>query len=114
MPNRIFELLSKTGNVDKKQTPPPNYLSSCLSLIPHLWWRHSGIIGFVWFDIIDGSLWICKNIILCGLQSWDLQAERRVLDFSECGTPAKSVEKGKCDGAEGLSSPSSCLLKSYR
>jgi len=43
MANRIFELLSKTGNVDKKQTPPPNYLSSCLSSIPHPWWRQFGI-----------------------------------------------------------------------
>ncbi|CAO2825919.1 unnamed protein product [Amaranthus hypochondriacus] len=43
----------------------------------------------------------------------DFQAERRVLDFSECGTPAKAPEKGKTIATANSSSPS-CLLKSYR
>lgn len=42
----------------------------------------------------------------------NVSSERRVLDFSECGTPAKAIEKGKSVTAS-LSSPS-CLLKSYR
>ncbi|KAJ8450460.1 hypothetical protein Cgig2_002145 [Carnegiea gigantea] len=44
----------------------------------------------------------------------NIMTERRILDFSECGTPAKSGEKRKSVTAAGLSSPSSCLLKNYR
>ncbi|KAA8521795.1 hypothetical protein F0562_012468 [Nyssa sinensis] len=37
--------------------------------------------------------------------------ERRVLDFSECGTPGKGKESGKSSNATSFSSPSSYLLK---
>ncbi|KAK8980247.1 hypothetical protein V6N11_061461 [Hibiscus sabdariffa] len=43
-----------------------------------------------------------------------LQAERRVLDFSECGTPGKAIENGKSSTAMSFSSPSSCILKGLR
>ncbi|KAK4388855.1 Transcription factor R-4 [Sesamum angolense] len=42
----------------------------------------------------------------------NFMAERRALDFSECGTPAK--ETGKFGSSIGFSSPSSYLLKSCR
>ncbi|KAK4419985.1 Transcription factor R-4 [Sesamum alatum] len=42
----------------------------------------------------------------------NFMAERRALDFSECGTPAK--ETGKFTSSIGFSSPSSYLLKSCR
>ncbi|KAL0330333.1 UNVERIFIED_CONTAM: Transcription factor R-4 [Sesamum radiatum] len=42
----------------------------------------------------------------------NFMAERRALDFSECGTPAK--ETGKFASSVGFSSPSSYLLKSCR
>ncbi|KAL0394060.1 UNVERIFIED_CONTAM: Transcription factor R-1 [Sesamum latifolium] len=44
--------------------------------------------------------------------SSNFMAERRALDFSECGTPAK--ETGKFSSSIGFSSPSSYLLKSCR
>ncbi|XP_057466669.1 transcription factor MYB3R-1-like isoform X1 [Actinidia eriantha] len=40
--------------------------------------------------------------------------ERRVLDFSECGTPGKEKESGKSSAATSFSSPSSYLLKGCR
>nr|QRM13517.1 transcription factor MYB3R1 [Oxybasis glauca] len=52
---------------------------------------------------LDNRLHLASNV----------SSERRVLDFSECETPAKAMEKGKSVTATGLSSPS-CLLKSYR
>ncbi|XP_021735434.1 transcription factor MYB3R-1-like [Chenopodium quinoa] len=52
---------------------------------------------------LDSRLHLASNV----------SSERRVLDFSECGTPAKAAEKGKSVTAASLSSPS-CLLKSYR
>lgn len=41
-----------------------------------------------------------------------LQIERRALDFSECGSPEKSKEKGR--SSISLASPSSYLLKGCR
>ncbi|KAL9226818.1 hypothetical protein vseg_002587 [Gypsophila vaccaria] len=44
----------------------------------------------------------------------NVMTERRVLDFSECGTPVKPMEKMKCVvAATSMSSPS-CLLKNFR
>ncbi|XWS70339.1 hypothetical protein CRYUN_Cryun03dG0039500 [Craigia yunnanensis] len=44
----------------------------------------------------------------------NILAERRILDFSECGTPGKGTEKGKSSTAMSFSSPSSYLLKGCR
>ncbi|XVF48525.1 hypothetical protein PTKIN_Ptkin03bG0197700 [Pterospermum kingtungense] len=44
----------------------------------------------------------------------NILAERRVLDFSECGTPGKGTENVKSSTAVNLSSPSSYLLKGCR
>ncbi|KAL4332910.1 hypothetical protein GQ457_07G038400 [Hibiscus cannabinus] len=41
-------------------------------------------------------------------------AERRVLDFSECGTPGKGIENGKSSTAMSFSTPSSFILKGLR
>lgn len=40
--------------------------------------------------------------------------ERRILDFSECGTPRKGAENVKSSNGKSLSSPSSYLLKECR
>ncbi|KAF3944225.1 hypothetical protein CMV_029292 [Castanea mollissima] len=40
--------------------------------------------------------------------------ECRILDFSECGTPAKGTENGRSSNALSFSSPSSYLLKGCR
>ncbi|XP_022730274.1 transcription factor MYB3R-1-like isoform X2 [Durio zibethinus] len=44
----------------------------------------------------------------------NIMAERRTLDFSDCGTPGKGTENGKSSTAVSLSSPSSYLLKGCR
>ncbi|KAF5936161.1 hypothetical protein HYC85_027290 [Camellia sinensis] len=44
----------------------------------------------------------------------NVPTERRVLDFSECGTPGKGKESGKFSTVTILSSPSSYLLKGCR
>ncbi|XVE97548.1 hypothetical protein REPUB_Repub03eG0028800 [Reevesia pubescens] len=44
----------------------------------------------------------------------NILAERRILDFSECGTPGKGTENGKSSTAVSFSSPSSYLLKGCR
>ncbi|XP_022962304.1 transcription factor MYB3R-1 [Cucurbita moschata] len=46
----------------------------------------------------------------------DIMTERRILDFSECGTPGKATENGKSSTAtaRSFSSPSSYLLKGCR
>ncbi|KAG7020315.1 Transcription factor MYB3R-4 [Cucurbita argyrosperma subsp. argyrosperma] len=48
----------------------------------------------------------------------DILKERRILDFSECGTPGKGTENGKSSSASAtarsFSSPSSYLLKGCR
>lgn len=44
----------------------------------------------------------------------NVPTERRVLDFSECGTPGKGKESGKFSTVTSLSSPSSYLLKGCR
>ncbi|KAL6985406.1 hypothetical protein U1Q18_018781, partial [Sarracenia purpurea var. burkii] len=44
----------------------------------------------------------------------NILTERRVLDFSECGTPGKEKESGKSSNATSFSSPSSYLLKGCR
>ncbi|KAK4786279.1 hypothetical protein SAY86_002968 [Trapa natans] len=44
----------------------------------------------------------------------NLSIERRTLDFSECGTPGKSKEKGKSSTTMTSPSPSSYLLKACR
>ncbi|XP_022754569.1 transcription factor MYB3R-1-like [Durio zibethinus] len=41
----------------------------------------------------------------------NILAERRILDFSECGTPGKGTENSKSSTAISISSPSSYLLK---
>ncbi|KAK5817387.1 hypothetical protein PVK06_022311 [Gossypium arboreum] len=44
----------------------------------------------------------------------DILVERRILDFSECGTPGKGTENRKSSTAVSFSSPSSYLLKGCR
>ncbi|PSS17812.1 Myb-related protein like [Actinidia chinensis var. chinensis] len=48
------------------------------------------------------------------LSSPNILTERRVLDFSECGTPGKGKESRRFSTAVGYSSPSSYLLKGCR
>ncbi|KAK8351713.1 hypothetical protein V6Z12_A05G051200 [Gossypium hirsutum] len=43
----------------------------------------------------------------------NIMVERRILDFSECGTPGKGAENGKSSTAMSYSSPSSYLLKEF-
>ncbi|GLT48230.1 hypothetical protein SLA2020_218690 [Shorea laevis] len=52
----------------------------------------------------------------CSLLPSNILAERRILDFSECGTPGKGTEKGKTSVSNtiSISSPSSYLLKGCR
>ncbi|KAK9273197.1 hypothetical protein L1049_018004 [Liquidambar formosana] len=44
----------------------------------------------------------------------DVLTERRILDFSECGTPGKGKENGKTLSGMSFSSPSSYLMKGCR
>ncbi|KNA21761.1 hypothetical protein SOVF_040570 [Spinacia oleracea] len=61
----------------------------------------------------EGDINYFSNSQLDGRQQ-SVSSERRVLDFSECETPAKTMEKGKSVITTSLSSPAPCLLKSYR